>query len=165
MTDTPSSLAEKLTSEGEKSLAFFSALLPEQWHLNIYEGEAIWTPRSILAHFLTAERGFLRLFKEILGGGAGTSPEFSIDRYNARQQQKLQDVSPVELLPQFMAIRTEMIAFVASLNQKDLEIMAHHPALGLVKLAAMIKMIYIHNQQHIRDIRTSLGAVTTPHDG
>jgi hypothetical protein len=157
MPDTTHSLADKLSTEGNKTYSFFSTLTEEQWRVSVYNEGIKWTPRSILAHLLTTERGFLRLFEEIRQGKPGASPEFSIDRYNARQQEKMKDLTPSDLLPQFLAVRSEMISFVASLQRDDLEISARHPALGIANLAAMIKMIYIHNQQHIRDIKIALG--------
>lgn len=156
MSSDPQLLAEKLRSEGSGVHAFFAALTDEQWQITIYTDGASWTSRSVLAHLLTAERGFLRLFEGIRQGGEGASQDFSIDRYNARQQQKTAELTPAELLLQFDAVRREMVAYVSSLSQADLAASGRHPGLGLSTLEAMIKMIYIHNNQHLRDIRTAL---------
>ena len=159
LTLDPHMLAEKLKTEGEKVRALFASLTEEQWRTPVYTEAAEWTPRSILAHLVTAERGFLKLFENIRLGGEGSSPEFSIDRFNARQQEKSSNLTPADLLPLYSAIRAEMVEYVAALSPADLEVRGRHPALGISTLESMIKMIYLHNQQHARDIRAALPAI------
>ena len=153
MPDSPAFLAERLKTEGEKTLAFFSALTPAQWQSVIYTEGAEWTVRSILAHFVTAEQGFLKLFASIRAGGPGASEDFDIDRYNASQQQKTKELTPGELLAQYQATRAEMVAVVAAFAEADLERQGRHPFLGPTILAEMVKMVYRHNQIHLRDLR------------
>lgn len=153
MPESPAFLADRLKTEGEKTHAFFSALTPAEWQTLVYtEGEA-WTTRSVLAHFVMAERGFLQLFADIRAGGPGASEDFDIDRYNARQQEKTRSASPAELLEQFRAVRAEMTALVASFTEADLQKQGRHPFLGWTTLAEMVKMVYRHNQIHLRDLR------------
>lgn len=151
-----SELAAKLKSEGEKLMSFFTGLTDDQWKLEVYTEGTVWTIRSILAHLMTAERAFVKLFENIRQGGSGVSEDFVIDRYNARQQEKTQDLSPEELLKQFQSVRAEMISWVSSINDTDLERTGRHPFLGVTTLREMVKMVYIHNQIHYRDIRKAL---------
>jgi uncharacterized damage-inducible protein DinB len=160
MPDTSAGLADKLKSEGEKIAGFFSALSSEQWQTAIYAEGAAWTPRSILAHLVTAERGFLKLFENVRTGGGGASTDFSIDRYNARQQEKTRLLPAQELLAQFSAVRSEMVRYVAGLNDMDLAARGRHPALGETSLFEMIKMIYLHNNMHVRDIKRVLASLS-----
>jgi uncharacterized damage-inducible protein DinB len=146
-------LADKLRSEGEKFAAFFTGLSDDQWKLEVYTEGATWTVRNILAHLMTAERAFIRLFEDIRQGGPGASEDFSIDRYNARQQEKTRELTPQELLEQYKSIRKEMTAWVAGANDADLEKVGRHPFLGVTTLREMVKMVYIHNQIHYRDMR------------
>ena len=156
MTETPRSLAEKLSSEGERLAQFFSAMTEEQWRTEVYTEGSVWTIRNILAHLMTAERAFVKLFESIRQGGTGTSEDFSIDRYNARQQEKTRELAPPQLLEAYRAIRAEMVAWVSKLEQADLEKSGRHPYLGQTTLLEMIKMIYLHNQIHYRDMRRAL---------
>src|SRR5574341_413165 len=151
-----SELAAKLKSEGEKLMSFFTGLTDDQWKLEVYTEGTVWTIRRILAHLMTAERAFVKLFENIRQGGSGVSEDFVIDRYNARQQEKTQDLSPEELLKQFQSVRAEMIPWVSSINDTDLERTGRHPFLGVTTLREMVKMVYIHNQIHYRDIRKAL---------
>src|SRR5512138_253250 len=105
-------LAEPLKSEGENPAAFSGGLSDEQWKTEVYTEGSTWTIRSILAHLMTAERAFVKLFEEIRQGGEGVSQDFVIDRYNARQQEKTSELSPAELLEQYRSTREKMIAWV-----------------------------------------------------
>ncbi len=150
---TPAWLAERLRKEGEKVVTYFAALTDEQWQAEVYTEDATWTIRNVLAHFVTSERGLHKLFESILEGGLGASDDFSIDRYNARQQEKSRDLTPQELLEQFIDVRADLAKWVSKLSMEDLGIEGRHPYMGQVQLGEMIKMIYLHNQLHFRDIR------------
>ena len=149
-------LAQKLKSEGDKFSAFFAGLTDDQWKREVYTEGSVWTIRSILAHLMTSERAFVKLFESIRQGGAGVSEDFVIDRYNARQQEKTSELTPAELLEQYKAVRAEMIAWVSGIADSDLEKTGRHPFLGVTTLHEMVKMVYIHNQTHYRDLRRVL---------
>ncbi len=149
-------LAEKLRSEGERLAAFFAGLDDAQWEAPVYTEGAVWTVRNTLAHLMTAEKAFTILFERIRRGGAGVSEDFVIDRYNASQQRKTADLSAAELLAAFRRARTEMVAWLSDIADSDLEKKGRHPFLGVTELGQMVKMIYVHNQMHLRDIRTAL---------
>jgi len=151
-------LAEKLTTEGQRALAFFSALTKEQWNTPIYTEGNTWTVRSVLAHFVTAERGFLKLFAGVAQGGPGASEDFDLERYNASNQQKTADFTPAQLLQEFEQNRSQMAALAASFSPEDLQRRARHPALGVTTLEEMVKMVYLHNSMHLRDIKKTLQA-------
>ena len=150
---TPAWLAERLKKEGEKVLDYFSALMEDQWSTEVYTEGDVWTIRNVLAHFVTSERGLLKLFERIRDGGPGAAEDFSINHYNARQQEKTRDLPPQELLKQYGEVRAASVAWVAGLSQEDLAIEGRHPFLGQVQLVEMLKMLYLHNQIHFRDFR------------
>lgn len=156
MPESPAFLAERLRVEGEKIFEMFEQLTDAHWQTDVYSEGTIWTIRNVLAHFVTSERGFLKLFASILEGGIGAADDFSIDRYNARQQEKTKDLTTDILMEQFKSVRAQMITWVSNLKEEDLKIEGRHPFLGLVPLADMIKMVYRHNQIHYRDIRKVL---------
>lgn len=149
-------LAEKLRSEGEKFVDIFSNLADDQWKAEVYTDGTTWTIRNVLAHFVTSERGLVKLFEQIRQGGSGAADDFSIDRYNAAQQQKTKDLPPAELLEQYKEIRANSISWVSSLKDEDLEIRGRHPFLGETIIREMVKMLYLHNQLHYRDLKKVL---------
>ncbi|MBI2759387.1 MAG: DinB family protein [Chloroflexi bacterium] len=156
MPETPAMLADKLKSEGEKYSAFFGGLTDEQWRLEVYTEGAVWTIRNILAHLVTAERAFVKLFENIRQGGAGAAEDFSIDRYNASQQEKTKELSAPDMLEQYKTVRTQMIAWVSALTEADLQKTGRHPFLGVTTLREMVKMVYLHNQIHYRDLKKAM---------
>ena len=149
-------LADKLKSEGEKFHAIFAGLTDDQWQTEVYTEDQTWTIRNVLAHFVTSERGLIRLFERIRAGGEGAADDFSIDRYNARQQEKTQNLSPQELLEQYKSIRADSVAWTLSLKESELEIEGRHPFLEMTTLREMIKMLYLHNIIHYRDMKKVL---------
>jgi hypothetical protein len=149
-------LAEKLRTEGEKLAAFFLGLSADQWQTEVYTEGELWTIRNVLSHFVTSERGLVRLFEQIRQGGAGSPDDFSIDRYNARQQEKTKELTPDELLGQYKSIRVDSITWTSTLSDADLEIQGRHPFLGMTTIREMVKMLYIHNQLHYRDLKKVL---------
>ncbi len=149
-------LASKLKSEGERLVAFFSGLTDPQWKTEVYSEGAVWTVRNVLAHLVTTERAFLQLFEQIRQGGSGVSEDFSIDRYNARQQEKTRDLDPGALIGQYRTNRAAMIQWVQGIADSDLEKKGRHPFLGPTTLRDMVKMVYMHNQIHYRDLRRVL---------
>ena len=146
-------LAEKLKTEGEKFVEFFSHLIEKDWSTEVYTEGELWTLRNVLAHFVTSERGLVKLFETIRQGGPGAADDFSIDRYNASQQAKAKDLSPVELLEQYKEIRAGSVTWVSGLKDEELEIRGKHPFLGETTIREMVKMLYIHNQTHYRDVK------------
>jgi uncharacterized damage-inducible protein DinB len=150
---TPAWLAERLRKEGEKVVDYFTPLTDEQWKAEVYTEGATWTVRNVLAHFVTSERGLLKLFQTIREGGPGAAEDFSIDHYNARQQEKTKDLLPSELLEQFVEVRANTVKWVSDLSNEDLAMEGRHPFMGQTQLVEMLKMLYLHNQLHFRDFR------------
>ena len=149
-------LAEKLKSEGERMVAFFSTLTDDQWQAEVYTEGTTWTIRNVLSHYVTSERGLVRLFEQIRQGGGGVTDEFSIDRYNASQQEKTKELPPAELIEQYKVVRAESIAWVRGLKDEELEIQGRHPFLGQTVIREMVRMLYMHNQLHYRDVKRAL---------
>jgi hypothetical protein len=149
-------LADKLKSEGDKFYKLFAGLTDAQWQAEVYTEEQTWTIRNVLAHFVTSERGLVKLFERIRAGGEGAADDFSIDRFNASQQEKTKDLAPQELLEQYKEVRADSVAWTLSLEESDLEKQGRHPFLGMTTLREMIKMLYLHNQIHYRDMKKAL---------
>jgi hypothetical protein len=149
-------LAEKLKAEGDKLVSIFSELTDDQWKREVYTEGTTWTIRNILAHFVTSERGLLKLFERIRQGGEGSPDDFSIDRYNGAMQERTKDATPQELLGQYKEVRANAIAWVLGLHEAELEITGRHPFLGHTAIRDMIKMLYIHNLNHYRDMKKAL---------
>ena len=149
-------LAEKLKFEGKKFVGIFSELTDDQWRFEVYTEGVTWTIRDVLSHFVTSERGLVKLFEQIRQGGGGVTDDFSIDRYNESQQVKTKDLSVDELLEKYKSARAETITWVSGLKESDLEIAGRHPFLDVTTIREMVKAIYVHNQLHYRDLKKVL---------
>jgi len=149
-------LAEKLENEGERMAAFFSGLTDEQWTDEVYTEGSTWTIRNVLSHFVTSERGLVKLFEQIRVTGIGATDDFSIDRYNAAQQKKTEGLAPAELLEQYRQVRAEAVSWVSNLKEEELDIKGRHPFLGETVIREMVKMLYLHHQLHYRDMKRAL---------
>ena len=124
--------------------------------MEVYTEGTTWTIRNILSHFVTSERGLIRLFEQIRQGGPGASDDFSIDRYNAAMQARTKEATPQELLEQYKTIRAEAVAWTSGLAENELDKQGRHPYLGMTTIREMIKMLYIHNLTHYRDMKKTL---------
>ena len=149
-------LADKLTSEGERFVTFFSALTDAQWQTDVYTEGTTWSVRNVLSHFVTSERGLVRLFEQIRQGGEGAADDFSIDRYTASQQEKTKELPPQELLGLYKSVRADSVKWVLGLQESDLDKTGRHPFLGPTTIREMVKMLYLHNQMHYRDLKKAL---------
>ena len=149
-------LSEKLKAEGEKMTSFFAGLSGDQWSQEVYTEGTTWTIRNVLAHFVTSERGLIKLFEQIRQGGAGSPDDFSIDRYNATMQERTNELPPLALIEDYRMVRAHSVAWVCGLKDDELEMSGRHPFLGQTVLREMIKMLYIHNLTHYRDVKKVL---------
>lgn len=153
MIDTPTRLAERLKTEGMKSLEIFRGLSPEQWEVTVYTDGSAWTIRQVLAHFVSAENGFLDLIDDIVSGGPGSPEDFDIDHFNENEVSAAGGEGPEHLMTQYEQVRRATIEKVKNLRGEDLEKVGRHPYLGRASLSDIIKLIYRHNQIHQRDFR------------
>ncbi len=158
MADTPEGLSEKLLREGEKVQAFFQGLDREGLERTVYSDGADWSVKEVLAHFVSTERAFSSLIENVLSGGSGAPEGFDIDAYNQRKVAALKDTAVQDLIGDFQELRTRTAASVSNLDGEQLQRLARHPFLGVVPLVDIIKLIYRHNQIHLRDVRRVLGA-------
>ena len=156
MSETPEHLKNRLIKEGQKSLDYFRTFSSDEWDRIVYTEGSCWTVHQVLAHFVAAEDGFHQLIEDILAGGFGTPVDFDINIYNERKVEKLIDISASSLMMRFSKVRRRTVGLVAGMDQSDLAKQGRHPFLGVSSLADIIKLIYRHNQIHIREVRKIL---------
>jgi uncharacterized damage-inducible protein DinB len=158
-------LRQRLTTEGEKTVDFFASLAPGAWEQPVYSSGPRWNVRQVLAHFVSAEQGYLRYMRDTLAGGPGVPRDFDIDAFNAAQVEQLSGMTPAHLLEALRIVRRETCAFVAGLQPEDLGRVGYHPWFGDESLAFLIRLIYRHPMLHIRDIRRALESGAPLPDG
>jgi hypothetical protein len=122
----------------------------------VYTDGVQWTIQQLMAHLATAEMSLGRLVENILAGGHGSPEDFDIDRYNARKVAQMEGAPHAEVMELYRQARDQNVSIVSGLSQDDLERVGRHPFLGVTTLAEIIKMIYRHDQIHLRDVRKVL---------
>lgn len=150
-------LLARLQKGIEKTIAIFGSISPAQWEAVLYEEPYPWTVRDLLAHFVSAEEGLLRIAQDIATGGPGAPEGFDYNAYNAAEQKRLADASPESLLAALTTARQRTINWVAGLEEADLDRVGRHPALGEINLETFINAIYGHQLLHMRELMQALG--------
>jgi len=147
------SLIAKLEKGGLKTREIFAMLSPEQCAHVIYEDPCVWCIRDLMAHFLSSEEALLKLVQDVAAGGAGASPDFDYDAFNAKEQERLRGQSPQQLLEALGKARQATLDWVRTLDDEQLDRVGRHPALGEVTLETMIIAVYGHQLMHMQDVR------------
>jgi DinB superfamily len=152
-----SQLAQKLISEGERTTTFFSGLPAEVWGQPLYPGPPVWHVRDALEHLVLAEQSLREMIRNVSTGGPGAPVDFDIDRFNHENLGRLAGLDRDALLAQYSTTREDSAAFAATLSEAQLEQRGRHPAMGDSAVSDMLKMLYLHNTLHIKDIKKLLG--------
>jgi hypothetical protein len=149
-------LVKRLRKEGRETAKFFAGLSDDQWKMVLYEGPPVWTVRNLLAHFLSVEEGLLRIAQDIAAGVPYAPEGLDHDALNAKEQARLADLSPRQLLADLAAARQAAIAWVEGLDEADLDRVERHPALGEITPEALFKVGHKHQLKHMRDLQALL---------
>jgi hypothetical protein len=153
MAERVNELVSRLRKGGHKTAEILGGLSDDQWQMVLYAGPPAWTVRDLLAHFLSAEEALLHIARDIAAGGPGAPVGFDYHAFNADEQARLAGIPPHQLLADLAAAREATIAWVAGLEEADLERTGHHPALGEITLEAFINGFYGHQLLHMRDLQ------------
>jgi len=160
LSDRHQLIQKRLRDEGDKLLAIFEALTDAQWATTLYTDGAVWTIKDMLAHQISAERGFQYYGRDILAGGPGAPENFSINTFNNAAVESMADQTTADLLDALRATRQDTIDLVATIADADFVRQGRHPFFGMMTIEDMFKLIYRHNMMHARDLRRVLDATT-----
>lgn len=155
-------MIEKLVLKLERSKndvqAFFESIDEKNWDRIVYPTDSSdpWQIQDIFSHLIISEESFLVLFNQMCAGHEIIQNTINIDQFNAEHQKQFDSISKEEVINRFLVGRQNMIQFVMKISQKELSIVGDHPALGISKLEDMIKLIPIHDQMHMKDIKKIL---------
>jgi hypothetical protein len=139
-----------------KSKEIFESLDQRDWEVVLYEDPYPWTIRDLLAHFLSAEEGLLRLARDVAAGGDGAPEGFDYQAFNASEQKRLARVPRQQLLIDLIAARQRTVTWTEELEKATLDRAGRHPALGEITVETFINAIYGHQLMHMRDLKRVL---------
>jgi hypothetical protein len=149
-------LVARLRKGAGKTAGILSSLRDDQWQMALYSEPHLWTARDLAAHLLSAEEGMLRIMQDIMAGGPGAPEGFDYDEYNATEQVRLAALPTHQLLSNLATAREVTLAWLAGLDDADLDRLGRHPALGVINLATFVLAIYGHQLMHMRDLQRLL---------
>ncbi|RJF72335.1 DinB family protein [Deinococcus cavernae] len=127
--------------------------LSSEW-LHTNEGADTWSPHQVVAHLTLAEHhNWLPRVRAILEQ-VGAFPPF--DRF--AHLQRSPDVSTVQLLSEFQAVRGANLQALQALNltPADLNRTGQHPEFGTVTLAQLLSTWTVHDHAHLVQISRTL---------
>src|SRR5512136_154206 len=101
----PHRLAERLISDGVKTIDIFNNLTIDQWLKVIYQEGSDWNAHLILSHLVSAEYANLQVVDDIIHGGSGAPVDFDIDHFNHEQVSRLSQKTNEELIHDFEELR------------------------------------------------------------
>ncbi len=156
MSNKATQLAEKLRTEGEKTLTFYQNLPADTWDMQVFGDGAMWSVRGVFEHLCISEHTLRRLFEEIIKGGTGSPEGFDINAFNQEKTGRFADLSFDDLFKLYADTREKTVTFTRGLTDEQLALRGRHPAMGDTSLEEQIKMIYLHHIMHMRDVKKVL---------
>ncbi len=117
-----------------------------------------WSVRDNLAHLADAERAHRRFVGAVLDGKSTRLEGFDLDRWNLEHVARRAAQSADEILAALRAEREETLDFIATIPADAWDKQGDHPALGLVNVRQVIKVIGVHERMHLKEIRQLIEA-------
>jgi hypothetical protein len=129
--------------------------LAEKW-LSSDEGEATWSPRTVIGHLIYGElTNWIPRARIVLEQGSERTfePFDELAQFNESHGKTMD-----QLLDQFAELRSQNIAILKSwkLSDSALDFEATHPELGLVTLRQLLASWVVHDLGHIRQIARTM---------
>ena len=160
MCDTADRLADKLTTEGEKTLAFFKELPESAWSRQVFADGAQWNVQGVFEHLCISEHTLHRLFEQILTIGHGVPEDFDVNAFNRAKTDRFASNSRDDMLQLYADTRAKTVMFTQGLNDEQLAMRGRHPAIGDSTLEEQIKLVYLHHAMHVRGREEGAGGAT-----
>jgi uncharacterized damage-inducible protein DinB len=106
-----------------------------------------WSPIQVLHHLISADRLFTARTRAALVGD---------DQPAMSSASEVPDVSALELVAQFEALRNETLALLEQVNEEHFEIEIMHPRMGLMTLHNMLNYWGGHDLMHLIQIEQAV---------
>lgn len=111
-----------------------------------------WSPRNTVAHLVGAELSMLRMAKNFIAQTETKArPDFDLNFFNQRQQEKRAGQSLDELLLDWYRVQDALIELMETVTPEDLVKRGDHPREKNTTLANLFVIITGHEAEHIRE--------------
>jgi len=112
-----------------------------------------WSPRNTVAHLVGAELSMLRMAKNwIAGVETKANPDFDLNFFNRRQQEKRAGQSLDELLEDWGKAQKALIALMETITPEDLVKRGDHPRAADTTLENLFVIISTHEAEHLSEV-------------
>ena len=149
-------LAQQLKNNGEKLDQFLASLEDQDWGKQVYADGEQWRIKQLITHIVETEREIPELIMLVLTGHGGVPEGFDIDDHNKDQVNNVVDLDIDKLKNLFSERRLKTISLVEKMTPEDLMRRGRHPFLGETEVYEMFRLMSLHIQLHIRDMRKAL---------
>jgi uncharacterized protein (TIGR03083 family) len=159
VSDSLSSLRAGLESSGARASEILASL--NEADLDC-PANPQWAVRDLLVHLATGERAVQGVLEGMLRGESIVPPDFDLDRWNARQVEKLRGSSLEELKAQLSTARRATLALLDRLTDADLPRRGRHALGREVSLGEALTIMAAHERVHMEEVNYALLRVGQP---
>lgn len=108
-----------------------------------------YSPRNTVAHLAGATRSMTVMAKKWVKGESTTiRPDFDLNFFNQRQQEKRADKSLEELLNELREANHDIAEFMETLTLEDLDKRGDHPSQTFMTVRELIRVVAYHEAMH-----------------
>lgn len=145
----------ELNAHYETVNAFLTKLNDAQWTEPV--GAEKYTARQTVAHLAGAAKSMTAMGKHWVAGKDNTlRPDFDLNFFNARQQEKRAQMTNAELLAEWRDAQRGIVAFMEPLTADDLEKRGDHPSAKNISLRELFQIITAHEADHMAQVMNAL---------
>ncbi|HRQ39706.1 MAG TPA: DinB family protein [Chloroflexota bacterium] len=137
-------------------LEYLRGLQAEEWDTAVQSEDARWTVADIARHIASAEKGMIGLIEQFQQGNDPVPPDFDLARYNQRNVQKSQELTPVDLLTALNDNHTRLLQVIDGLAPEDWQKKGRHGSMRILTIAEVCRVIAAHDLTHLADIQKAL---------
>ncbi|VAW43268.1 hypothetical protein MNBD_CHLOROFLEXI01-101 [hydrothermal vent metagenome] len=149
-------ILSKLSKERAELRTFLDGLTADEWQTAVYDEDAKWTLADIVRHLVDAERGMISMMQQWQQGKDPVRPDFDLTRWNARVVQKAAEKGPAELLTQFEQNRSQLLAFIDTIQPEDWGKTGRHGSLRIMTIEEVCHLIADHESGHLEVMKTAV---------
>jgi len=148
--------ADKLLHNRARLDGILAALSDSEW--NAPRGAEHYTARETVAHLSGGGKSMLLMAQNWVKGETTTlRPDFDLDRFNARQQEKRLSASNADLVSEWHGAQDAVIAYMETIGTNELDKRGQHPVEGDITVRQIFGVIAEHEAQHIRQLAGAEG--------
>ncbi len=152
-------LEQKLNQERERLMAALEGITDEMASRRV-EGVDGWTTiHDAMRHVASAEQSMVTVAERTVAGTYQPTPDFDLNRFNARQVEKRQAQSWQDTLGELVSVRENSLKVLHGWNEDQLNLPTVHPVWGDTTVGGLFRIIAIHDSLHRKDVETLRAAM------